>query len=529
MLNFSIWKKLIVALVLVWSFAVALPNLLPAEARQSLPDALPTSTVNLGLDLQGGAHLVLQVDMDAALRQSYEALEEEVKAELRDRESGTRTRYRSLRTDLEKGITFRLVNPEKVEEVARKLRGAFSGVFVQGDENGDINIVYTTTELDRMRKHALQQTLEILRMRVDEFGVSEPLIQRQGDDRVIIELPGVTDIARAKDIIGRTAQLTFHIVDESARGGRRLPPGTGIYYERIRNEAGEVIQETPYFLNKRPAVTGENLNRASSAFDEFGNPVVSISFDSRGTRKFARLTSEHVGERMAIVLDGEVYSAPVLREPILGGNAQISGNFTVTEASDLATVLRAGALPAPIDIVEERTVGPSLGADSIQAGKTAVIYGFIAVLILMIIFYGGFGVAANVALLFNILLILAIMTTLGATLTLPGIAGIVLTIGMAVDANILIFERIREETRRGLSPLLAFDKGFSSAFGTILDANITTLIAAIVMFGMGSGPIKGFALTLSVGILASMFTAILVTRWQLLGWLLRVRPKELKT
>ena len=529
MLHFSLWKKLLVSTVLLGSFLVALPNLVSSEFRASFPNYLPQSTVNLGLDLQGGAHLVLQIDMDAALRQSYETLEDEIKSTLRDRSSGTRISYKAMQTHIEKGVTFQLLNFEDLEDVAAKLRGAFTGVFVNGQEDGTINVIYTETELARMRQHALDQTLEILRMRVDEFGVSEPLIQRQGDDRVIVELPGVTDISRAKSIIGRTAQLTFHLVDESARAGRRLPPGVGIFYERIRNEAGDVIQETPYFLMKRPAVTGENLNRASSAFDEFGNPVVSISFDSRGTRKFADLTRENVGNRMAIVLDNEVYSAPVLREPILGGNAQISGNFTLNEASDLATVLRAGALPTPIKIVEERTVGPSLGADSIKAGQTAVIYGFIGVLVLMLIFYGGFGLAANIALLFNVLLILAIMTLLGATLTLPGIAGIVLTIGMAVDANILIFERIREETRRGLTPLLAFDKGFSSAFGTILDANITTLIAAIVMFGMGSGPIKGFALTLSVGILASMFTAILVTRWQLLSWLLWVRPKTLKS
>ena len=529
MLNFSLWKKILVSMVLFWAFVMALPNLLSTDMRQSLPEYLPQKTVNLGLDLQGGAHLVLQVDMNAAVRQAYKTMEEGIKTQLRDRASGTRIRYRNMRTDTETGITFRLKNTEKTEQVTKKLRGHLSGVFVKGDNQGTVNVIYTQNELSRMRKNALEQTLEILRMRVDEFGVSEPLIQRQGDDRVIIELPGVTNIGRAKSIIGRTAQLTFHLVNESARAGRRLPAGTGIFHERIRNENGAVVQEIPYYLNKRPAVTGERLNDANSAFDEFGNPIVSLSFDSRGTRKFAKLTSENVGSRMAIVLDGEVYSAPVLREPILGGNAQISGNFTVTQANDLATVLRAGALPAPIKIVEERTVGPSLGADSIKAGTTAVIYGFIAVLILMIIFYGGFGLAANIALLFNVLFILAIMTLLGATLTLPGIAGIVLTIGMAVDANILIFERIREETRRGLTPILAFDKGFSSAFSTILDANITTLIAAIVLFGMGSGPIKGFALTLCVGILASMFTAIMVTRWQLLSWLLWVRPKTLKS
>lgn len=527
MLNFPLWKKLMVASVLVWSIFAALPNMLPDAYRESLPTFLPSKTINLGLDLQGGAHLVLQVDMMTALKQSYEKMEDDVRNALRDREAGTRIGYSGMRSNTESGIHFTLTNPADAAAVKEKIHRALTGVFVLND-GANIAVAYTPEQQQQMRKHALEQTLEILRLRVDEFGVAEPLIQRQGDDRVIIELPGVTDVSRAKDIIGRTAQLTFHLVDETARAGHRLPAGTGVFYELIKNEMGEVLDKVPYFLIKRPALTGENLNAASSAFDQFGNPVVSITFDGRGTRKFGDMTKENVGRRMAIVLDGNVYSAPVLREPILGGKAQISGNFSVTEANDLATVLRAGALPAPISIVEERTVGPSLGADSIQAGRVAVIYGFIAVLILMAVFYTGFGMAANVALLFNIALILAVMTTLGATLTLPGIAGIVLTIGMAVDANVLIFERIREESACGLSPMLAVDTGFRSAFLTILDANITTLIAAIVMFGMGSGPIKGFALTLSVGIVASMFTAILVTRWLVLMWLLRVRPKTLK-
>ena len=527
MLNFPLWKKLMVGAVLVWSVLAALPNVLTPAQMENMPSFMPSKTINLGLDLQGGAHLVLQVDMETALKQSYEKMEDDVRAALRDRSSGTRINYRGLRSNTETGIHFTVLNPADVPMVKEKLHSALTGVFVL-NEGANIAVAYTPEELTKMRKHALEQTLEILRMRVDEFGVSEPLIQRQGDDRVIIELPGVTDVSRAKDIIGRTAQLTFHLVDESARAGHRLPAGTGVFYELIKDEAGTVLDKVPYFLVKRPALTGENLNNASSAFDQYGNPVVSITFDSRGTRKFGDMTKENVGRRMAIVLDGNVYSAPVLREPILGGKAQISGNFTVTEANDLSTVLRAGALPAPISIIEERTVGPSLGADSIEAGRIAVVYGFIAVLILMAVFYGGFGMAANVALLFNVALILSVMTFLGATLTLPGIAGIVLTIGMAVDANVLIFERIREETQRGLSPMLAVDTGFRSAFLTILDANITTLIAAVVMFGMGSGPIKGFALTLSVGILASMFTAILVTRWQILAWLMRARPKTLK-
>jgi len=527
MLNFPLWKKLMVASVLIWSIFAALPNVLPEVYHESLPSFLPNKTINLGLDLQGGAHLVLQVDMATALKQSYEKMEDDVRAALRDREAGTRIGYSGMRSNIESGIHFTLTNPADAATVKAKLHKALTGVFVLND-GVNIAVAYTPEQQQQMRKHALEQTLEILRLRVDEFGVAEPLIQRQGDDRVIIELPGVTDVTRAKDIIGRTAQLTFHLVDETARAGHRLPAGTGVFYELIKNEMGEVLDKVPYFLIKRPALTGENLNAASSSFDQFGNPVVSITFDSRGTRKFGDMTKENVGRRMAIVLDGNVYSAPVLREPILGGKAQISGNFSVTEANDLATVLRAGALPAPISIVEERTVGPSLGADSIEAGRIAVIYGFIAVLILMAMFYGGFGIAANTALLFNVSLILAVMTTLGATLTLPGIAGIVLTIGMAVDANVLIFERIREEAQRGLSPMLAVDTGFRSAFLTILDANITTLIAAVVMFGMGSGPIKGFALTLSVGIVASMFTAILVTRWLVLAWLLRARPKTLK-
>ena len=527
MLNFPFWKKLLVAAVLVWSVIAALPNVLPASYLEKLPSFMPTQTINLGLDLQGGAHLVLQVDMDTALKQTYEKMEDDIRAALRNRDAGTRIAYRGLRSDAESGVHFSLTNPADVEPAMANIHKAVTGVFVL-NEGTQISVAYTPDELTKMRKHALEQTLEILRMRVDEFGVAEPLIQRQGDDRIIIELPGVTDVTRAKDIIGRTAQLTFHLVDESARAGHRLPAGTGVFYELIKDESGNVLDKVPYFLVKRPALTGENLNNASSAFDQFGNPVVSIAFDSRGTRKFGDMTKQNVGRRMAIVLDGNVYSAPVLREPILGGKAQISGNFTVTEANDLSTVLRAGALPAPISIIEERTVGPSLGADSIEAGRVAVLYGFIAVLILMLVFYGGFGIAANVALLFNVALILSIMTFLGATLTMPGIAGIVLTIGMAVAANVLIFERIREEAQRGLSPMLAVDTGFRSAFLTILDANITTLIAAVVMFGMGSGPIKGFALTLSVGILASMFTAILVTRWQIVAWLMRARPKTLK-
>ena len=528
MLHFSLTKKLAIAAVLLAGLYYALPNMLSTSVRDIFSGYIHTETVNLGLDLQGGSHMVLQVDLPVVEKRAYENLEDTIKRILRDVD-GDRVAYRLLQIESD-SVTFSLVDTIQSLRVKERLMEEVRGIEVF-EKEGAFIVQFSKAHREQMKQDALEQTLEILRMRVDEFGVAEPAIQRQGDDRVIIELPGIDDVARAKDIIGRTAQLSFHLVDDrrdaTTYQRRRAPIGYMLAYEEHVDHLGQVVK-TPYILKKRASLTGQNLSGASSGFTENGEAAVFINFDSKGTRQFADLTTRHVGERMAIVLDGKVYSAPVLREPILGGTASITGNFKPKEAQDLAMILRSGALPAPVMFAQERTVGPSLGQDSIDAGKNAIVVGFVMVLIFMLMFYRGFGLAANVALLFNVVLILGFMTMIGATMTLPGMAGIVLTIGMAVDANVLIFERIKEEYRQSKSPRKAMERGFSSAYGTILDANITTLIAAIVLFAMGSGPIKGFALTLSVGIASSMFTAIMITRLLLATWLHKAKPKTLK-
>ena len=522
MIKFSFFNKLTVFVVLLFGVLNALPNVLPEQAFVNWPSYLPTKKLNLGLDLQGGSHLVLEVQLSDVVKRAYENAEEEVRLSFREQ----KINYRRLRA-ASGNVTLEVFKPEQHAKAKETIRQELQGTSVRVQGNM-FQLTFTETRLKEISQRAMAQTLEILRSRVDEFGVSEPIIQRQGESRIIIELPGIDDVGRAKSIIGRTAQLTFHIVD---RNGNINRPGVGrtVMYEQNIDPISGAVNQIPYVLHSRPQLTGELLSNASTGFDQQTNEAaVYLRFDGRGTRKFAKITTEHVGDQMAIVLDGVVYSAPVLREPILGGTAQVTGNFTPQTAEDLATVLRAGALPAKVAIVEERTVGPSLGQDSIKAGEIAITVGFIGVLCIMALFYFGFGMAANTALLFNVILIMGTMTAMGFTLTLPGIAGILLTIGMAVDANVLIFERIREESANRKSVQSALDAGFKSAFGTILDANITTLIAAVVLFAMGSGPIKGFALTLSVGIVASMFTAIMVTRMLLILWVNVAKPQKLK-
>lgn len=518
-------------MVLVMGLYYALPNVLTEAQRANLPEFFSKDTVNLGLDLQGGSHMVIQVDVPAVYARAYENLEDTVKRTFRDAEGG-RVKFRNISANKD-SIIVEIDPSENTERVEKLLRTEVQNILVytSNDAANIYTIKFTETHLDTMRNNAVSQTLEILRLRVDEFGVAEPAIQRQGLDRVIVELPGIDDVERAKSIIGRTAQLSFHLVDDTKNAysymGRRAPLGYIVRYEISKDASGREMK-TPLLLKKRASLGGENLSGATSGFTQQSESAVFISFDSKGTRQFADLTTKHVGKRMAIVLDGVVMSAPVLREPILGGTASITGHFTPKEAQDLAMILRSGALPAPVKFAEERTIGPSLGADSIEAGKVAVMVGFIAVMILMMIFYQGFGLVANFALLFNLVLIVGFMTAIGATMTMPGIAGIVLTIGMAVDANVLIFERIKEEYKKTKSPFKALESGFGSAYSTILDANITTLIAAVVLFMVGSGPVKGFALTLSVGIASSMFTAIMVTRYILAEWVRIKRPKTLK-
>lgn len=501
----------IVVLVLVMATLYALPNVLTQEQRAKLPGFLPDTAMNLGLDLQGGAHLVMEVDMNDVMVRATENLEDRVRQYARDNQIG----YVNLRAT-PAGIELVLREPNQAAELRKGLSG--EGVTVTTGADGETLLAYSEAALADMRKRALGQTLQVLRSRVDQFGVAEPVIQQQGDRRVIVELPGVQDVERAKAAIGKTAQLTFHMVDENADPSSAVVPAG-----RLRLMDGQ----QPITVMKRPSLTGEMLTHAAASFDQNGVPAVDIAFDNRGTQIFAQLSTSNVGKRFAIVLDGKVYSAPVFREAILGGRAQISGSFRTEEAQDLAAILNAGALPAKVNVVEERTIGPSLGADSIEAGTKAMITGMIGVLVFMTLFYGLFGMFANVALVVNLILLVAIMSMLGFTLTLPGMAGIVLTLGMAVDANVLIFERIREEVDHGKKPLSAILGGFEGAFRTIFDGHVTSLVAGVVLFVMGTGPVKGFAVALIIGLLASLFTSITLTRWMILSWLRRWRPTKL--
>ncbi|MEE8173031.1 MAG: protein translocase subunit SecD, partial [Alphaproteobacteria bacterium] len=401
-------------------------------------------------------------------------------------------------------------------------------VEVADTEAGAFELTLNESAIAERKNSALNQSIEIIRRRIDETGVSDPTIQRQGKDRIVVQLPGLKDPERLKRLLGKTAKMSFHLVDQTvsetdlARG--RLPPGT----RRLPSDDEVDSAGNPRFypIRKRVMVSGDSLVDSRSTFQD-NQAVVSFRFDTSGAKKFGRVTQENVGRPFAIVLDGKVISAPVIREAILGGSGIISGNFTPQSAKDLALLLRAGALPAPMKILEERTVGPDLGADSVAAGKIAAVIGLIAVLIFMLLYYGLFGIVADIALVLNLIIIFGLLSMIQLTLTLPGIAGIVLTIGMAVDANVLIFERIREEVKGGRTPFSAMEAGYKRAFTTIFDSNLTTLIAAAILYFIGSGPVQGFALTLGIGIVTSMFTAMLMSRYILVWWLKRFRPKTL--
>lgn len=521
MTQLSIWLRLAVVLVLGLAFAYALPNILTPEQRSALPSFLPRQMMTLGLDLQGGAHLVMEVQLQDVMVRAYENLEDEVRAVARDKKIG----YSSLRA-VPTGVQLVLREPAQLAELQKEL-GAEGVRFDQGGD-GETLVSFTESQQKILAARALQQTVQVLRSRVDEFGVAEPVIQQQGDRRVIVELPGVQDVNRAKAAIGRTAQLTFHLVDETANPADPVvAPGKMRVEETVTDAQGKVTARTPLIVQQRPALTGELLTNAAAGFDQYGGAAVDIAFDARGTRIFSDISTKNVGKRFAIVLDGKVYSAPVFREPILGGRAQVSGHFTTQEAQDLAAILNAGALPAKVEVVEERTIGPSLGSDSVKASLIAMVAGLIGVVLFMVVFYGLFGVAANVALIVNLVILVAVMSMMGFTLTLPGMAGIVLTLGMAVDANVLIFERMREEVAAGRKPLAALMAGFEGAFRTILDGHVTTLVAAVALFAMGTGPVKGFAVSLTIGLLASLFTSVTLTRWILLSWFKWARPREL--
>jgi preprotein translocase subunit SecD len=525
MVYFAKWKAVLVLVVCAFGVLFSIPNFLAKEQAAALPSWLPHQQLSLGLDLQGGSHLLLEVDVGAVLRERYESMVDSMRTSLR----AARIRYGALGIE-GNGISVTIRDQDKVGEARKLAREMGQDIKIDVTDEDTITAVLTEISMRDAISSAVQQSIEIVRRRIDETGVREPTIQRQGKDRILVQLPGLDDPDRVKRLLGKTAKMSFHLVDEKnsveqARAGR-TPPGSRLLPSVDEIEAGG--KPLMYLIKKKVMVSGDTLVNAQPSFDSQTNePVVTFRFDSMGGKRFGRTTRKNVGNRFAIVLDGKVISAPVIREAILGGSGQISGSFTVQSAQDLALLLRAGALPAPLTILEERSVGPGLGADSIAAGKIASVIGMILVIIFMGLAYGRFGVMADVALLANIVLITAALSVLQATLTLPGIAGIVLTIGMAVDANVLVFERIREESRAGRAPILAVDAGYSRALTTIIDANITTLIAAILLYQFGSGPIRGFAVTLAIGIVTSLFSAIMLTRLMFVAWLRKVRPQTL--
>jgi preprotein translocase subunit SecD len=544
-LSVSRWRYIAVIIVTLLGIIWAFPNALSPQMREKIPKFLPHNAINLGLDLQGGSHLLFEVDKEAVFKQRLEIVADDITNAMRgidklDEKNGRLPALafsgRAVAADGQ-SVKLSITNPQDVSEAQRriaKLGQAVEGLSGQVATT-DIAIAVNGNELTinlteeakvAMTRHAVTQSVEVIRRRIDETGTKEPSITRQGVDRIVVQAPGESDPEKLKKLVGQTAKLTFQMVDatvsaEEAKAGH-IPPGSILLPQ---DEAQE-----PFVLVKRRAmVSGENLVDAQPNFDQqSGSAVVSIRFDGQGSRLFGRATTDNVNKRFAIVLDEKVISAPVINEPILGGSAQISGNFTLESATELSTLLRAGALPAPLKILEQRSVGAELGQDAISAGSLAGIIALIAVVIFMFLAYGFiFGGIAIIALIINVILIFAAMGTVGATLTLPGIAGLVLTLGMAVDANVLIYERIREEHAAGRSVALALDAGFSRAVLTIIDANVTTLLAAILLFYFGAGPVRGFAWTLSIGVITSVFTAVLVTQVGTALWFKNARPKSI--
>jgi preprotein translocase subunit SecD len=510
-------RTLIAAVITLAAVYFFLPTLYPSLPASVKPYFLQ-NRIHLGLDLQGGMHLVLEVDTDKAMEGTVERLANALKEGLMEK----RIRFRSVERKADNGISIELPGKEAQADLEKLLSEQFPDLEVKSvdviEGREKVVLKYREKRIADMKKTTLDQSLETIRNRVDQFGVTEPEIIPQGDDRILIQLPGIKDAKRAIDLIGKTALLEFKLVDEehNVEDALRGNVPAGSILMKGAREGGEKTsgrRDTMYLLKEKTLLTGQSLENAQVKIsDRFGEPYVAIKFNPQGAKDFDRITGENVNRRLAIILDGAVYSAPVIKERISGGDAQITGSFTMEDAKDLAIVLRAGSLPAPVKILEQRTVGPSLGHDSIDKGILSTIIGMLLVFVFIVIYYRWSGVVACLALLLNLVLLLGAMALFDATLTLPGIAGIVLTVGMAVDANVLIFERTREELRTGKTPRAAVDAGYTKAFLTIFDSNVTTLIAAVFLFQFGSGPVKGFAVTLTIGLIVSMFTAIFVTR-----------------
>ncbi|MFT0862053.1 protein translocase subunit SecD [Ancylobacter sp. G4_0304] len=529
MLYFSKWKALATVVFSAVMCLMIVPSLLSPAAYDSLPGFLHRKIV-LGLDLQGGSYIVLQVEQAEVRKARLEQLRDDARRVLRDARVG----YSGLNIQGD-SVQVRIREGQDAEAAFTQLRTLaqpIGGVMASSGQldtdvtrNGDvISLTPTATGIQARTIQAVSQSIEIVRKRIDQLGTTEPSIQRQGSDRIQVQVPGLQDPARLKALLGQTAQLSFRLVDMSVNPQQALqtrpPAGTDILYSQDQ-------PPVPYVIEQRALVQGQDLTDAQPSFDpNTREPVVTFRFNANGARRFAEATQQNVGRPFAIVLDNQVISAPVIREPITGGSGQISGNFTVQQANDLAILLRAGALPVPLQVVEERTVGPGLGADSIRSGIIASIVGAALVAAFMIATYGLFGVIAVIAVAVNVGMIFGALAMLGATLTLPGIAGVVLTVGIAVDSNVLIYERIREEARAGRSAISAIDAGFTRALATILDSNITTFIAAAVLFYIGSGPVRGFAITFGIGIITTVFTAFTLTRLMVALWVRWKRPQR---
>ena len=550
MLHFSRWQTILILLLSVLGVAYAMPNFIPA--MRGMADPLPNKSLHLGLDLQGGSHLLYEMNSNEIVEGWLDKIRDDALAKLRS--ARPRIAYAGVAINKSDGLVqVRIRKPDHYERAYTTLKtliqnlqgnvfmgaGSTDLVVTSNDDKVIITLKPTVEALNQRIDSAIGTSIETIRRRIDQLGTKEPNIQRQGRTRILVQVPGFDDPKKLKALVGKTAKLTFHQVriDKSAEEARRTgrPPGTVI----IDADKSDRFASA-YLLVKRYIVSGEDLVDAQPGFDQQTNePIVSFRFNSAGARKFGKYTKDHVGEPFAVVIDNgideltkkrdiHVITAPNIREPILGGSGQISGNFTIDSANELSILLRSGALPATLTPIEERSVGASLGADSVAAGKMASIIGLVGVIVFTLIVYGQFGVFAVLALLVNLCMLVATLSILQATLTLPGIAGIVLTVGMAVDANVLIYERIKEELRAGKTAINAIDTGYTRAFGTILDANITTFIAAFILFLLGSGPVRGFAVTLSIGILTSVFTAFVLTRLIITFWLHKKKTKNLQ-
>ncbi len=528
---FSRWKITAVIVACILGFLIAAPNMLSRDTLAKLPGWVPTRQVNLGLDLRGGGYLLLQIDMNTLSKERLDASLDNARATLRT------AKIPFTSAEIEgNAVHVVLRDPAQTQDAVAALNkldtavpGATSALQITTGGPGDIKVATSEVAARDKAAEALKQSVEIVRRRVDPDGVKNPQISQQPPDRILVELPGEKDLDSVKKRLNVIAKMDFHMVDETGTvdSAGHAPPGDLLLVDESMK--GRTGQSEPILIKRKIEVGGESLTHASPATDQqTGGWVVNFKFDSVGARKFSQVTQENVGHRFAIKLDDKVITAPTIREPITGGSGQISGNFTAEDATNLSVLLNAGALPAPIKIIQERSVGPDLGADSIKAGFYATVVGLVLVLAYMLVSYGLFGLFADIAVVVNLVLTIAALSLLQATLTLPGIAGLLLSVGMSVDANILINERIREETKNGKPPFSAMEAGFSKAWSTIIDSNLTTLIKMAILYALGAGVVRGFAVTIFLGIMISMFTATILVRLMMTTWMRRYRPKQLK-